>query len=157
MKYVFAFIAVSFLAVVFATVASAHLVAKPANDSLDARIASQKENLAHVKYVARHGKGEVRKWHRKWVPILERELDESLAKKQPNWAALQIWLAEKIGPLHDDAWPNCPDPFDSPRYTWVNTVNCENEGNWLDSPGFYRCGLQFDPAWEVKYRIRVCP
>ena len=27
-------------------------------------------------------------------------------------------------------------------------MNCENGGNWLDSPGFYRCGLQFHPTWE---------
>jgi hypothetical protein len=36
-------------------------------------------------------------------------------------------------------------------------VACENGGDWLDSPGYYRCGLQFDPMWERHYGRRFCP
>lgn len=43
-----------------------------------------------------------------------------------------------------------------PGHSWYDTVGCENGGSWLDSPGFYRCGLQFDPMWERVYG-RLCP
>jgi hypothetical protein len=75
------------------------------------------------------------------------------------WIKRQIWAATLIGSASHanggDPWPNCPDPFDGGG-GWQDTVNCENHGNWYDSPGFYRCGLQFDPGWEHKYG-RLCP
>lgn len=74
------------------------------------------------------------------------------------WIHKQIAIATKIGrESRADPWPNCPDPiWNGPRYTWQDTVNCENNGNWYDSPGYYRCGLQFNPGWERVYG-RLCP
>ena len=86
------------------------------------------------------------------------------------WAARQIEVAEKIGA---DArrrglpspWPRCPDPYDLKGHSWWDTVKCENRAYWerfrdgrvwLDPPGYYRCGLQFDPMWERKFG-RLCP
>lgn len=72
------------------------------------------------------------------------------------WVARQISVANIIGAQSaGDPWPNCPDPFDG-QGSWQDTVDCENNGSWLDSPGFYRCGLQFDPMWERRYG-QLCP
>jgi hypothetical protein len=82
------------------------------------------------------------------------------ARPLSYWINKQIAAAEKIGRAGDragtDPWPNCPDPYDHRGATWWHTVRCENHGRWLDSPGYYRCGLQFDPMWERIYG-RLCP
>lgn len=75
----------------------------------------------------------------------------------PWYVTKQIWAANILGrESAGDPWPNCPDPFNSSSYSWQDTVNCENGGSWLDSPGYYRCGLQFDPMWEQRFG-RLCP
>jgi hypothetical protein len=78
----------------------------------------------------------------------------------PWYVTKQIWAANLIGAGGDaggtDPWPNCPDPYDHAGDSWYDTVGCENGGSWLDSPGYYRCGLQFAPSWETKYG-RLCP
>jgi hypothetical protein len=80
-----------------------------------------------------------------------------LAALQPSWPEIQMHYASLIAQSSGgDPWPNCPDPYDG-RGSWSDTVNCENQGNWYDSPGYYRCGLQFDPGWEVKYHRKFCP
>lgn len=72
------------------------------------------------------------------------------------WVNRQIAAANVIGrESPGDPWPNCPDPFDGGGSWWA-TVRCENGGSWYDSPGFYRCGLQFDPSWERRFG-RLCP
>jgi len=72
------------------------------------------------------------------------------------WVEKQIHAANILGAESaGDPWPNCPDPYDG-RGSWQATVNCENNGNWYDSPGYYRCGLQFDPMWERRFG-RLCP
>jgi hypothetical protein len=74
----------------------------------------------------------------------------------PWYVTKQIWAANILGAESaGDPWPNCPDPFDGGG-SWYATVGCENNGNWLDSPGYYRCGLQFDPGWERRFG-RLCP
>lgn len=100
-----------------------------------------------------------------WVRIVTRELAETRAALQPDWAALQIAAATVIGrESGGDPWPNCPDPFDGGG-SWFDTVKCENKKMfqlygfpraWLDSPGYFRCGLQFDPGWERRFG-RLCP
>ena len=73
------------------------------------------------------------------------------------WINRQIEVAEKIAHSStNDPWPNCPDPVFNGAASWQDTVNCENSGNWYDSSGYYRCGLQFDPSWESRYG-RLCP
>lgn len=98
--------------------------------------------------------------HRPWVIRVRRDrlaaLRARASRCAPWYVTTQIRVATIIGPMHVDAWPNCPDPFDSRSYTWTDTVRCENGGSWLDSPGYYRCGLQFDPGWERRYG-RLCP
>lgn len=146
--------------------AHAHLVRvpdKPGASLLEQREASQAENLKHARYVARHGAGRNQVWHRKAARWLERELAETRALRRPRipwYVTKQIAVAEKLGATGDreetDPWPNCPDPYDHAGHSWTDTVNCENGGSWLDSPGYYRCGLQFDPMWERQYG-RLCP
>ena len=73
------------------------------------------------------------------------------------WEQKQIAAAETLGrESAGDPWPNCPDPYDGSGSSWQDTVDCENGGDWLDSPGYYRCGLQFDPMWETRFG-RLCP
>ena len=75
----------------------------------------------------------------------------------PWYITKQIWAGNILGrESAGDPWPNCPDPYDGGGYSWYDTVGCENGGNWLDSPGFYRCGLQFHPNWEIRFG-RLCP
>jgi hypothetical protein len=78
-------------------------------------------------------------------------------RAEPDWRARQIAAAEVIGrESAGDPWPNCPDPYDGSGASWDDTANCENGGRWHDSPGYYRCGLQFDPDWETRFG-RLCP
>ena len=78
------------------------------------------------------------------------------APATPWYISKQIWAANILGrESSGDPWPNCPDPYDGGG-SWYDTVACENTGNWLDSPGYYRCGLQFDPGWERRFG-RLCP
>ena len=79
----------------------------------------------------------------------------------PWYVTKQIWAANILArDSLSDPWPNCPDPGprdnQGPGHSWTDTVGCENGGNWLDSPGFYRCGLQFHPNWEKVFG-RLCP
>lgn len=74
-----------------------------------------------------------------------------------DWRAKQIAAAETIArEAASDPWPNCSDPVWDGASSWDVTVACENSGDWLDSPGYYRCGLQFDPMWETRFG-RLCP
>jgi len=157
------------LGLLAANTAQSHLVTKSnaKHDTAENILAKQTKNLAHVSYVCRRGKGTTRRWHclaRRW---LIRERKESLQRVNPYhsagyWANVQILYATKLArDSRADPWPNCPDP--GPRdnqgagHSWHDTVACENGGNWLDSPGYYRCGLQFDPGWETHYGVRFCP
>ncbi len=142
--------------------AFAHLVRvpdRPARSALENREASQAENQRHALYVARHGAGRNQRWHRLAAVWVSRELAETRRALNPpaDWAAIQIHYATLIARgAGSDPWPNCPDPYFNGA-SWQDTVNCENNGNWLDSPGYYRCGLQFDPMWERHYGRRFCP
>jgi hypothetical protein len=98
-------------------------------------------------------------WYRaalRWHTDLYERYKSKLVPKIDYWVAKQMRVAALIAQgSGGDPWPNCPDPYDGGG-SWQNTVNCENGGNWYDSPGYYRCGLQFDPGWERKYG-RLCP
>ena len=63
--------------------AQAHLVAKPKGDTLKARLASQKVNLGHAKYVCRHGANAHKKWACKAKVWLKREHDETMRVLYP--------------------------------------------------------------------------
>lgn len=131
-----------------------------AQTKLEQRRTSQRVNLAHARYVARHGRGANRVWHRKAAVWLKRELHETERAMRPktDWAAIQMRYGRLLALASaGDPWPNCPDPYDGSGASWYDTVACENNGSWLDSPGYYRCGLQFDPMWERHYGRRFCP
>lgn len=160
MRYV-VIILVAVAAMSTAAPASAHLVAHPKCGEMHCREASQKLNIAHAKYVCHHGRRAHKRWSCQAVQWLTRELKKTEAALHPvvttsSWIAKQISVANMIGAASGgDPWPNCPDPYDGGG-SWQSTVNCENGGNWYDSPGYYRCGLQFDPMWEQKYG-QLCP
>lgn len=63
--------------------AQAHLVTKPKGDSLKDRLASQTENLAHAKFVCRHGGGDHKRWSCKAVAWLTTELKETKNALKP--------------------------------------------------------------------------
>ena len=107
------------------------------------------------------------------APELPRKIASAAENPRPQawWVRRQIEVATILGTDGDrqgtDPWPNCPDPYDSPRYTWRHTVACENRAYaerygvwdpraWLDPPGYFRCGLQFEPRWERRYG-KLCP
>lgn len=105
----------------------------------------------HVARMARIG-------HILWppTPVVQQTSGGSLS----YWINKQISAAEVLGYEGDqqgtDPWPNCPDPYDHGGASWTDTVNCENSGNWYDSSGYFRCGLQFKPSWEYRFG-RLCP
>lgn len=84
----------------------------------------------------------------------------------PWYITKQIRVATIIGhAARHDPWPNCADPIWNGAANWSITVACENRyyhevygypREWTDSPGKYRCGLQFDPMWERIYG-QLCP
>jgi hypothetical protein len=144
--------------------AEAHLLRypdKPALSVLENREASQERNLAHARYVARHGGGKNQRWHRIAVRWITEELLETRRALRPavtDWVAIQMHYGRRLALASaGDPWPHCPDPHDGSGASWQDTVNCENNGSWYDSPGYYRCGLQFDPMWERHYGRRFCP
>ena len=126
----------------------------------------------HAWAVIKHGKNyQDVVWHRKALKRINRSLrriHRAMAPKPPHWSYwrnAQIRLAEKIAPFHKDAWPNCPDPY-AGGGSWDDTARCEARGTFesigvkawsVDPPGKYRCALQFDPSWERRYNVRVCP
>jgi hypothetical protein len=146
------------------TGAGAHLVTKPEGESLQHRLASQQENLAHAWYVCREGARQHKRWACHAIGWLQREIRETrqaMVPPTPWWITKQIRSAQHLAQHSGaDPWPNCPDPGprdnQGPGHSWSDTVACENGGSWLDSPGYYRCGLQFDPMWERVYG-RLCP
>jgi hypothetical protein len=157
--------AVGIACLICAAPATAHLPYKPACKSLDCIERSQQRNLAHAEYVARHGAHAHRRWARKAVVWLTRELGQTWAWLHPpratstfgvgSWVERQIYAATVIArESSGDPWPSCADPWDGGSFETL--VACENGGSWYDSPGPYRCGLQFDPIWERRFG-RLCP
>ena len=67
------------------------------------------------------------------------------AKKHRWQAAVHFWNGVK-----NEAWLEMhPRPVVDVS-GWQQTVNCENGGNWADSPGYFMFGLQFDPGtWQT--------
>jgi hypothetical protein len=88
-RYALTIVIISFVAFWVPT-AQAHLVTKPKNDSLKAQLASQTENLKHVKYVCNNGKGSTRTWHchaRLWLARERKETLRLLYPPRPTWGA----------------------------------------------------------------------
>jgi hypothetical protein len=164
--------------------AEAHLIRYPDHPNrsvLENRERSQERNLGHARYVCRQGGGEHKRWACKaqtWIASELAETRESLSEREDSlrhagdgssadsansrsesgWAAVQMMYGNRLAAdSAGDPWPNCPDPHDGSGASWYATVACENNGSWLDSPGYYRCGLQFDPMWERFYGRRFCP
>jgi hypothetical protein len=148
--------AVGIACLICAAPATAHLAYKPACKQLGCVEKSQERNLAHAEYVLHHGAHAHRRWARKAVVWLARELHQSIAWLQPPRPAPRIVYggpanviaaAERILAQGGDPWPNCPDPGDGG--TWQQTKDCESPGySWYEDPPGYFCGpLQFDPAY----------
>lgn len=128
--------------------------------------------FAHHRRLARTQEGRrAARRARVWVRVVQGELAETRAEMRAHrpqrslqsvggvgyWAAKQIAAASTIAAESSgDPWPNCPDPYDGSGASWQDTVDCENSGSWFDSPGFFRCGLQFDPSWERRFGL-LCP
>lgn len=73
--------------------AQAHLVVKPKGETLKHRLESQKENLAHAKYVCNKGGGKHKAWACKATAWLEREYLETknaIAPPVPRGTPQQI-------------------------------------------------------------------
>lgn len=92
MKRLAVFAVVAFLVVV--PLAAGALVASPASSSVKDRAVSQTANLAHARYVCRHGRGHSRAWSCHAVRWLGRELRESKrlleARRHPSAIALEL-------------------------------------------------------------------
>lgn len=85
-------IVVVIAALLGAVPAQAHLAYKPKCQSLKCRLASQEQNLSHVKYIARHGAGEHKRWAVKVLAQgwLVRELKETRTALAPKVATGDI-------------------------------------------------------------------
>lgn len=145
--------------------ARAHLRAPAAPDRMLAHGGARlRSGWAHTRHVLERRLN----WHsrkvrqlRRQIRLLRAELQQARhtqsAHAVTDWVARQIAAADTIArESAGDPWPNCRDPYDGSGANWSDTVNCENGGNWMDSPGYYRCGLQFDPMWERRFG-RLCP
>lgn len=64
-------------ALAVATPAQAHLIVKPKDRTLQARVASQERNLAHARYVCTEGSGNPKRWH-------------CAAAYRPGWIAREL-------------------------------------------------------------------
>lgn len=141
--------------------AQAHLVQNCSKVQSSKVRQCQENNLAHakgaVKFLEKVHKTSIYdyRWHKKAVKWITKEIPPVYTVSY--WAGIQIHYATLIGRGATlDPWPSCPDPIFGGG-SWYDTVNCENSGNWYDSPGYYRCGLQFDPGWETHYGRKFCP
>ncbi|HVM69556.1 MAG TPA: hypothetical protein VM204_06945 [Gaiellaceae bacterium] len=101
--------------------ASAHLVTRPKADTLDARAVSQRENLAHARYVARHGNGPHVRWHREAARWLAQELAETEAAIEAR-RTRQLYSSSPIAAI---------------RYVWgrhadgaIRVARCETGGTF---------------------------
>lgn len=117
--------AIAVMAVALAEAANAHLIRKPDHPRksvLENRLVSQKENLAHARYVCAEGGGLHKRWACHAVGWLEGELAETRSALVPP-----------------RAWRETVE-------AWLPTFRCENgEYGWHANTGngFYG-GLQFD-------------
>ena len=93
-------VALAVAALAFAPAASAHLVAKPKRDTLAAVAENQRENLAHARYVTRHGKGPHVRWHRlasRWLARELRETEARIAAARERNASPQSAICQVFG------------------------------------------------------------
>lgn len=150
------------VAALAASPAQAHLERVfPAKANAKRTLSIAKVNYGHVAYVCKRGTGKVKARHCRGMSWLARVIadreQQVLIQTVGYWASVQIHYATLIAQsAGKDPWPNCPDPYFGGG-SWYDTVACENRGSWLDSPGYYRCGLQFDPGWELYYGRKFCP
>ena len=82
---------IALIAMALPTGAQAHLVTKPKGEGLTARAASQKENLAHARYVCEHGARSHMRWACTAVRWLGRELAETRQALEPKTPAWGPW------------------------------------------------------------------
>jgi hypothetical protein len=137
--------------------AQAHLVNTMHRADSRAQLhAAAYHDYRHALYVCVRGWGSPKREHCRALRWLRHVLAVTEPSPTVSWEARQIAAAEMIArESGGDPWPNCPDPYDGGG-TWQVTVNCENGGSWYDTPGAYRCGLQFDPMWERRFGP-LCP
>ena len=127
----------------------AHLVRKPANSSVEARLSAQSGNLYHARYVCQRGGGTHRRWAcRAATGWLLREWRETWSL---TTVGRMVSAAEQVNAESDpakDPWPNCPDPYDGTGSSWHDTKACESPGyGWGEDPPGWYCGpLQIDPV-----------
>jgi hypothetical protein len=76
------------------TTTEAHLIVRPKDKTTGAILKSQKTNLAHSRYVCRHGGGYHKRWSCHAVKWLSRELGETRARITPVYSAssLREWI-----------------------------------------------------------------
>jgi hypothetical protein len=120
--------------------AGAHLVRypdHPRKNHLENRLASQKRNLAHSRYVARRGGGENRRWHRQAVRWITVEL-----------AQTRRALAHRLGPVPAIRYVFGP-------YGWqaVSVADCETGGTFdvNATNGQYRGLFQMGSYARARY------
>jgi hypothetical protein len=99
--------AVGIACLICAAPATAHLPYTPKCKSLDCVERSQQRNLAHAEWVARHGEGKHRRWARKAV----------------------VWLARELQQTY--AWLHPPAPVSTPAVDGCLSELIERESHWV--------------------------
>jgi len=84
--------------------ASAQLIAHPRCSSLDCRMVSQKQNLAHAKYLCNRGRHIVKRWGCHAVKWLTKELNETKEAMRPRVAALSHYSGWMCIHAREGSW-----------------------------------------------------
>lgn len=106
---------VAAVALVGAAPASAHLVAHPKCKTLACREASQKQNLAHARYLCNHGRHATKRWGCHAIRWLAKELNETKAVLHPRVSAASHYAGWSC--ITNGAHPGVPgDPHEGNGY-----------------------------------------
>lgn len=106
-KLLLTVMALSLIATTTAATAQAHLVKvpdHPNNSLLDNRLASQKENVAHARYVCKNGARANKVWHCKAVIWLRREYRETYVALNPPRVSIKYLSSWICIHGHEGAW-----------------------------------------------------
>jgi hypothetical protein len=122
--------------------AQAHLVqvaGKPTRSLLENRAARQRENLAHARYVCRHGARANQRWHCAAKVWIKREWNETMNLLRPATVSVP---AQPRGMSAAWAWYR----------TGATQCVVNHEGGWtspsIDPPGMYAGRFQMDASFE---------
>jgi hypothetical protein len=105
----------------------------------DVRRAQLHRDRGTVRFMLRH------RWSRSHPGFMR------LEKQAEHRIVVELASLHRLRQLEGQLLRPPPQPVDIAA--WQPTVDCENSGQWADSPGYFYLGLQFDPGtWASAVR-----